>query len=73
MVQQILFCFTNISAEILLHILGYRFCAEDHILAHFYYMGKQLEASKIVRAKATLLAPKILLKLALAVLICNYL
>jgi hypothetical protein len=30
-----LFCFTNISAEILLYILACRYCTGYHILAHF--------------------------------------
>ncbi len=34
-VQKILFCFTKISAENLLHILGYSFCTEHHNFAHF--------------------------------------
>jgi hypothetical protein len=33
--QNMLFSFTNISAEILLHTLGYSFCTESHILVHF--------------------------------------
>jgi hypothetical protein len=36
MPQKMLICFTDISAEILLHILGYSFCTECHILAHFF-------------------------------------
>jgi hypothetical protein len=35
MVQKMLFSSAKISAEILDHILGYRFCAMHHILAHF--------------------------------------
>jgi hypothetical protein len=31
--QKMLFCFVNISAEILLHILGCSFCTECHIFA----------------------------------------
>jgi hypothetical protein len=30
-----LFCFTNISAEIVLHILDYNVCTKHHILAQF--------------------------------------
>jgi hypothetical protein len=48
-----LFCFTNISAEILLHILGYSFCSKQHILAHFCRMLLPFKASKISSAKAT--------------------
>jgi len=48
-----LFCYTNISAEILLHVLGYDFHTKQHILAHFYQIQLPLKASKI-------LAPKIL-------------
>jgi hypothetical protein len=35
MTQKMSFCFTNISAKIVLHILGYSFCAECHILLPF--------------------------------------
>jgi hypothetical protein len=35
MAQKMLFCFTNISAEILLRVLDNSFCSEHHILAHF--------------------------------------
>jgi hypothetical protein len=35
MAQMMLFHFTNNSAEILLHILGYIFCDEYHILVIF--------------------------------------
>jgi hypothetical protein len=50
-----LFCFTNISSEVLLHVLGYSFCFERHILVHFCQMLLPLEASKIICAKAALL------------------
>ncbi len=33
-----LFCFSNISAENLLHIFGDKFCAECHILVLFCQM-----------------------------------
>jgi hypothetical protein len=48
-----LFCYTNISADILLLVLGYDFHTKQHFLAHFYQMLLPLKASKI-------LAPKIL-------------
>ncbi len=35
MVQKMLFCFTDISPAILLHILGYSFCKELHILVRY--------------------------------------
>jgi hypothetical protein len=35
MAQKMLFCFSNISAESLLHILGYGFCNVCHNLVHF--------------------------------------
>jgi hypothetical protein len=38
MALPMLFCFTNISAEVLLRILGYSFCTERHILVHFCQM-----------------------------------
>ncbi len=50
-----LFCFVNISAEILLHIIGYSFCTEPHIMAHFLQMLVPLRASKIICTKAVLL------------------
>jgi hypothetical protein len=43
-----LFCFTSISAEILLHILGYSFFIEHHILAGFCQMLLPLKASNII-------------------------
>jgi hypothetical protein len=55
MSQKMLLCFANISAEILLHILGYSFCTEHHILVHFCLMLLPLKASKITCAKAALL------------------
>jgi hypothetical protein len=36
--QEMFICFPNISEEILLHILGYSFSAERHILACFCQM-----------------------------------
>jgi hypothetical protein len=39
MEQKMLFCFNNISSEILLPILGYSFFIERHILAHFWVRG----------------------------------
>jgi hypothetical protein len=50
-----LFCFANISAEILLLILGCSFCIEHPILTHFCPMLLPLKASKISCAKAALL------------------
>jgi hypothetical protein len=38
MVQKLLFCFTNINAEIFQHSLGYIFCSERHILVCFCQM-----------------------------------
>ncbi len=45
-----LFCFSNISAEILLHILGhYNLCTECHILARFCQMFlAAIESIKII-------------------------
>jgi len=48
-----LLCFTNISAEILLHTLGYYFFTAHLILVHFCQMLLTLKASKIICAKAT--------------------
>jgi hypothetical protein len=47
--------FTNISAEILLNVLGYIFCTEHHILAHFCQMLLPIKALEIICAKAALL------------------
>jgi hypothetical protein len=55
MAQKMLFCFTNISAEILLHILGYNFCSQHHILARFCQMLLPSKTSKIICAKTALL------------------
>ncbi len=46
-----LFCFTNISAKILLHILGYNFCAEYHILGDFCQPLLQFKAWKFFEQK----------------------
>jgi hypothetical protein len=46
-----LFCFDNISAEILQHILGYSFCAKSHILEHFCQTLLLTRASKIYLGK----------------------
>ncbi len=60
----ILFCFSNISAEILWHILGYSFCSECHILTHFCQLLLPSRASKNTSSKAALVcAPKMLVKL----------
>jgi hypothetical protein len=58
MAQKMSLSFTNISAIILLHILGYGFCIERHILAHFGQMLLSLKASKITCTKAALLLHK---------------
>jgi hypothetical protein len=50
-----LFCFADISAEILLIILGCSFCTEHPILTHFCRMLLPLKALKIICAKAALL------------------
>jgi hypothetical protein len=54
-VQKMDFCFTNISAEILLHILRNILCPEHHILAHFCQMLLPIKALEIMCAKAALL------------------
>jgi len=51
LMQKMLFCFTNISLEILLHLFGYNFCAESHILAHFCQMLSPLKALKLSAQK----------------------
>ena len=54
MTQMKLFCFTNISADILIHIFGYNFCIEHYILAHFHSMLLSLKALKIISKEATI-------------------
>jgi hypothetical protein len=44
--QKMLLCFTNISAEILLHILDYNFYIERHILAQLCQLMLPLKTSK---------------------------
>jgi hypothetical protein len=53
--QKMLFCFANISAKIMLHVLGYSFFIEFHILAHFCQMLLPSKPSKIICTKAALL------------------
>jgi hypothetical protein len=55
MAQNMLFCFTNISAEILLHVLLYSFCTELHVWAHFDQMLLPLKAAKIIGTKGALI------------------
>jgi hypothetical protein len=58
------FCLTKISAKILVHLLGYSFCAEHHILAHFCLLLLPQKSSKIICKKnSSALAPKMLVKL----------
>jgi hypothetical protein len=58
MVQKLLFSFTNIYAEILLHITGCSFCADWYVLVHFCQMLWPEKAPKIICAKADLLWPQ---------------
>jgi hypothetical protein len=46
MAQKMLFCFTDPSADILEHILGYSFCAKRHILALFFPNAVAIEGIK---------------------------
>jgi hypothetical protein len=55
MAQKMLFCFTNISVQILLHILYRSFCTERHILANVCQNGAVIKASKIICTIADLL------------------
>ncbi len=41
-----LFCFTNISAEILLHVLHYSFCTERHVLGTFGPNAAAIKSAK---------------------------
>ncbi len=55
MAQKMLFCFTNIFAEILLHTLGNRFNNDYSILAHFWQTALPLKASRMLCAKDALI------------------
>jgi len=55
MALKMLLCFNNISHENLLHILGYSFCADHHILVDFCQKLLPLTVLKIIYAKAALL------------------
>jgi hypothetical protein len=44
MTQMILFCFNNISDKNLLHVFGYGFYIECHIMAHFCKVPLPLKA-----------------------------
>jgi hypothetical protein len=71
MAQKIVFWITNSLAEILWHVLGYRFCVELHILALSCQMLLPSKVLKYICTKAGLLfAPKMLVKLALSVNLC---
>ncbi len=64
MAQNMLFCFANISDEILLHVLDYVYCVEKNILANFGRMLLPLKASKnYLRQSRSALALKMLMKL----------
>jgi hypothetical protein len=54
--------FTNISSEILEHILHYIFCAKVHILMHVHQMFLPLKAIINQRKVVSALAPKVLMK-----------
>jgi hypothetical protein len=54
MAQKMLFCFSNISAQILLHILSYSVCTERHIFSHFFQTLGPLKALKSNLEKAAL-------------------
>jgi hypothetical protein len=51
MVQKMLLCFKNISAEVLMHILGYGLRTACHILAHLNQMLLQLKHQKFSAKK----------------------
>jgi hypothetical protein len=53
--QKMLFCFNNISAGILLHVLGYSFRSKHRILAHLCQMMLPLRAAMIIISKVALL------------------
>jgi hypothetical protein len=53
-VNKMLLYFTNISAENLLHIFGYNFCTEYHILVQFCDMLLTLKVSINICAKGAL-------------------
>ncbi len=51
MAQKMPFCFTNISAKILQHILGYSICTEHHILVPFCLILFRLKRQKLSAQK----------------------
>jgi hypothetical protein len=51
MAQLMLFCFANISAENLLHILGYSFCTERYCLAYIHQTLMPLKESTFICTK----------------------
>jgi hypothetical protein len=55
MAQKMLSSFINISAGILLLILGFSSFTERHIFPHFCQMMLQLKALKIIFVKAALI------------------
>jgi hypothetical protein len=58
-----LFCFTDTSAEILLHVSGSVFCLKHHSLAHFSRMLLPLKGSKITCAKGAHFGTKNVVKI----------
>jgi hypothetical protein len=54
MAQKMQFCFAIISAETLLHILGYSSCTNRQNLAHFGKMLLSLKSPKIICANSAL-------------------
>jgi hypothetical protein len=54
--KKMLFRFTNISAEILLHVVGYSFCAESHIFGTLLTNAVSIKSIKNHLAKASLLS-----------------
>jgi hypothetical protein len=55
MIQKMLFCFTNNSAEIFIKCFRLTLLRKHHILVHFCQMLLPLKALQIIGAKAALL------------------
>jgi hypothetical protein len=52
MAHKLLLCFTNMFAEILVHVIGYCYCAEHHALEKFCHLLLPSKTSEIICAKA---------------------
>jgi hypothetical protein len=62
---KMMFCFANIFAEIIIHILGYSICAEHHTLAFLSNVVAIKSIKKSSRQKLLCFGTKMLVKLTL--------